>query len=138
MINGVYILSLFPKLVSVWLKFPHKDIHRNFHHVFPASAQFSNFPIVNPSDSSKICRFCTVETMIKTSMVAIWESDHKFSSFLGDLQGRGCIIFPNYKASQIANTVKIYFLFKKRQKKCYHVQAILVLKKCPQILHLIL
>lgn len=26
-INGVYILSLFPKLISVWLKFLHKDIH---------------------------------------------------------------------------------------------------------------
>lgn len=38
MINGIYIFSLFPELVSVWLKFPHKDIHGNFHHVFPASA----------------------------------------------------------------------------------------------------
>lgn len=85
MIDGVYIFSLFPKLISVWLKFPHKDIHGNFHHVFPTSAQFSNLPIVNPSDSSKICRFCTVEAMIKTSMVAIRESDHKFSCLLGDL-----------------------------------------------------
>lgn len=60
--------------------------------------------------------------MIKTSMVAIWESDHKFASLLGDLQGRKHIIFPNYKTSQIANTVKMYFLLKKKKK--YDVRAI--------------
>lgn len=38
MINGVDILSLFPQLVSVWLKLLHKDVHGYWHHVFPTSA----------------------------------------------------------------------------------------------------
>ena len=73
------------------------------------------FAILDPPPGSKVGGLGTVEAVVKASMVAVRESDHKFSSFLGDLQGRGNIIFPNYKASQIANTVKLYFLFKKRK-----------------------
>lgn len=48
--------------------------------------QHSLLAILNPPSGSKIGRLCTVEAMVEASMVTIWKSDHKLSSFLGHLK----------------------------------------------------
>lgn len=43
------------------------------------------FAILNPPPGSKVGGLGTVEAVVKASMVAVRESDHKFSSFLSHL-----------------------------------------------------
>lgn len=43
------------------------------------------FAILDPPPGSKVGGFGTVEAMVKASMVAVRESDHKFSGFLSHL-----------------------------------------------------
>lgn len=57
-----------------------------------------HFAIVYPAHSCKVCWFCTVESMIEASMVAIREGDHKFSSFLSNL------IIENNEDRQVVET----------------------------------
>lgn len=42
--------------------------------------------ILNPSLSCKVGGLCTVESMVETSMIGVWESHHELTSLLSNLR----------------------------------------------------
>ena len=76
---------------------------------------WGHFSIIYPAQSGKVCRFCTVETMIEASMVAIREGNHELTSFLSNLRmekNRGGNCF-----KEIWVTGILYSYFQKNFKK---------------------
>lgn len=54
--------------------------------LWPAGTLWSPLSIFNPAWCCKVCRFCTVESMIESCMVPIRKSDHDLACLLCDLR----------------------------------------------------
>lgn len=52
----------------------------------PAHALCGSLPILNPPRRCKVGGLGTVEAMVKTCVVTIWERDHDLSRFLSNLK----------------------------------------------------
>lgn len=48
-----------------------------------------HFAVVYPAQRGKVCRLCTVETMIEASVIPIREGDHELPRFLSNLKEEG-------------------------------------------------
>lgn len=69
-----------------------KNKNKNIFGYSPTHTLRCSFSIFNPTWWCKICWFCTIETMIKASVIAIWKSYHNFSFHLCDLKNKWTIL----------------------------------------------
>jgi hypothetical protein len=63
--------------IGKWLNNEHTDVKSQY--------LLRLFAIINPTFKRKICRFCTIKTMVEARMIGIWKCYHELACLVDNL-----------------------------------------------------